>query len=196
MPYKADISGIYKIVNNATKECYVGKAKGIKKRVNEHFRLLRKGAHPNGRLQTSFNHYGASAFTWDIEVYCDDPNEFAVIEEAFLQGRVCFIDPATYNISCPSHAPMTNRQHSVEVRERIRLGRRASTFDYQSEEYRATLSEAQMARYRRDPKFIEKLRFILDNPHMTYAARARAIGGDTSSIRRLALKYQHLKGIL
>lgn len=196
MPYKADISGIYRIVNHATGECYVGKTKGIKKRVHEHFRLLRGGRHPNHRLQSAFDTHGPSAFTWDVEVLCDDPADMIAIEEAFLQGRASFEEPSVYNISCTSHAPMTHRKHSEEVRERIRLGRRATTFDYSSPEYKATLSAAHMARFQKDPKNVEKLRFILENPDMTYAARARAIGSNTSSVRKLALKYQHLKGLL
>ena len=101
-----------------------------------------------------------------------------------------------YNIADFAKAPMRGRSHSEEVREKIRLGRRASTFDYRSPEYRATLSKAQMARFHADPKFVAKLKFILENPDMSYAERARQLGADTSSVRRLALKYQHLKGEL
>lgn len=196
MPYKADISGIYRIVNHATKECYVGKTRGIKKRVHEHFRLLRRGEHPNYRLQNAFNEHGEKSFSWEIEVYCEDPKEMVYIEEAFLQGRASFPEPSTYNISITSHAPMTGRKHSEEHRERIRLGRRAATFDYQSDKYRATLSAAHMARFQSDPKFVAKLRFILENSDMSYAERARRVGSDTSSVRRLYLKYQHLKGTM
>jgi len=196
MPYKADISGIYRIVNHATNECYVGKTRGIKKRVHEHFRLLRRGEHPNYRLQNAFSEHGEKSFSWEVEVYCEDPKEMVYIEEAFLQGRASFPEPSTYNISITSHAPMTGRKHSEEHRERIRLGRRAATFDYSSPEYRATLSAAQMARFHGDPKFVAKLKFILENPDMSYAERARRVGSDTSSVRRLYLKYQHLKGTL
>ena len=91
---------------------------------------------------------------------------------------------------------MRGKTHSQEVRERIRLGRRASTFDYRSAEYRATLSQAQMARFHADPKFVANLKFILDNPDLSYAERARHLGKDTSSTRRLAIKYAHLKGTL
>ena len=58
------------------------------------------------------------------------------------------------------------------------------------------LSEAQMARFHADPKFIAKLRYIIENPDKSYAERARYLKADTSSVRRLALKYQHLKGVL
>lgn len=196
MPFKADMSGIYRIVNKVTKECYVGKTKGIKKRVHEHFRLLRKGAHPNYRLQSAFSLYGEENFFWEIEAYCEDPEDMVAIEEAFLQGKASFEEPTTYNISITSHAPMTGRKHSEEHRERIRLGRRAATFNYQSDEYRATLSAAQVARFLADPKNLARLRFILENSDMSYAERARQLGSDTGSVRKLYLKYQHLKGTL
>ena len=194
MPYKIDLSGIYKIVNHATGECYVGKSKRVQKRIREHFRLLNLGTHPNKKLQAAFFTYGEAAFSGELEILCADPAELVLLEESFLQGRATFLEPATYNISSTSHAPMVGRTHSEEVRERIRLGRRAATFDYQSEEYRHTLSTAQMARYQEDPKFVAKLKFILDNDHMSYAERARQLGSDTSSVRRLYLKHQHRKG--
>jgi hypothetical protein len=91
---------------------------------------------------------------------------------------------------------MRGKTHSEEARQRIRLGRRASTFDYKSKEYKATLSQAQVARYLSDPKFVAKLKFILENDSMSYAERARRLDADTSSVRRLAVKYQYLKGVL
>lgn len=196
MPYKTDICGIYKIVNKATGQCYVGQSQRIKKRLKEHFRLLRWGKHTNSHLQNSYNKYGAGAFYGAIEVECTNFEELDQLENAFLRGSAWFDEPTVYNIADFAKAPMRGKQHSEEVRERIRLGRRASTFDYRSPEYRATLSRAHVARFQSDPKFVAKLKFIVDNPELTYAERARRLGSDTSSVRRLALKYQHLKGVL
>jgi hypothetical protein len=117
-----------------------------------------------------------------------------MLEESFLQGSAWFEEPTVYNIADFAKAPMRGKTHSEEVRERIRLGRRAATFDYKSPEYRKTLSDAQMARFHTDPKFVAKLKFILDNPELSYAERARRLDADTSSVRRLAIKYAHLKG--
>lgn len=196
MPYKINTCGIYKIVNTATNQCYVGQSQRIEKRIKEHFRLLRGGKHPNQHLQRSYTKYGAQAFYGAVEVVCQDLEELDHLEEAFLQGGAWFEEPTVYNIADFAKAPMRNKTHSEQARERIRLGRRAATFDYQSTEYRKTLSEAQMARFHADPKFVARLKFILDNPDMSYAERARRIGKDTSSTRRLALKYRHLTGVL
>ena len=196
MPYKVDICGIYKIVNKATGQCYVGQSQRTKKRIKEHFRLLRHNKHPNPHLQNAYNKYGAENFYGEIEVECKDLKELDMLEETFLKKEAWFDTPTVYNIADFAKAPMRGKSHSEEVKERIRFGRRASTFNFRSPEYRATLSKAQMARFHGDPKFIAKLRFIIENPDMSYAERARKLSSDTSSVRRLALKYQHLKGVL
>lgn len=194
MPYKYDVCGIYKIVNRATGECYVGQSQHAKKRIKEHFRLLRHGKHTNPRLQNAYNKYGYDSFYGEIEIECEHPDQLDDLENAFLVGDAWFEEPTVYNIADFAKAPMRGKHHSDETREKIKLGRRASTFDYQSPEYRKTLSDAQMARFRADPKFVDKIRFILENPELSYAERARRIGSDTSSVRRLALRYANLEG--
>lgn len=196
MPYKIDVCGIYKLVNKSTGQCYVGQSQRCKKRIKEHFRLLRYNKHPNKHLQNSYNKYGAMNFYGEIEIECESPEQLDSLEEAFLKGDAWFEEPTFYNIADFAKAPMRGKTHSEEIRQKIRFGRRASTFDFKSPEYRATLSKAQMARFHSDPKFIEKLKFIIENTDMSYAERGRRIGADTSSVRRLALKYQHLKGTL
>lgn len=196
MPYKIDHCGIYKIVNKVTGQCYVGQSQRVKKRLKEHFRLLRHNKHTNPHLQNAYNKYGHENFYGEMEIECTDLDELDMLENQFLQGDAWFEEPTVYNIADFAKAPMRNKTHSEEVRQRIRLGRRASTFDFRSPEYRETLSKAQMARFHSDPKFIAKLKFILDNSDMSYAERARRLGADTSSVRRLALKYSHLKGTL
>ena len=196
MPYKIDSCGVYKIVNTVTGQCYVGQSQRVKKRLKEHFRLLRGNKHTNPHLQNAYNKYGADAFYGALEVECEDLNELDALEEAFLKGDAWFEEKTVYNIADFAKAHMRGKTHTEETKEKIRLGRRACSFDFQSPEYRATLSKAQMARFHSDPKFIAKLKFVLDNSHMSYAERARKLGSDTSAVRRLALKYQHLKGAL
>ena len=196
MPYKIDVCGIYKIVNNQTNQCYVGQSTRVKKRIKEHFRLLRLNKHPNLHLQNSYNEYGAESFYGEIEIECEDPMDLDGLEEAFLRGDAFFEQTCLYNISDFAKAPMKGKSHNQEVRKRISEGRRASTFDFSSQEYKKTLSDAQLARYRADPKFVERLSFIVNNTDMTYAERARRVGVCTSSARKMALKYGHLKGLI
>lgn len=196
MPYKIDVMGIYKIVNTATNQCYVGQSQRVKKRLREHFRLLRSNTHPNRHLQHSYNKYGADCFRGEIEIVCENVDDLDLFEEMFIRGEATFDCPAVYNIADFAKAPMRGKTHSAEVRLKISAGRNATTFDFRSPSYRATLSRAQMARFHADPKFIGKLKFILENGHMSYAERARQLGSNTSSVRKLALKYSHLKGTL
>lgn len=196
MPYKIQLCGIYRIINHVTGDCYVGQSRNLYKRIAEHFRLLRKNQHPNPHLQGGFNTHGQLNFSGDIEVICEDARDLDTLEEAFLTGDAVFDESHLYNISSTAHAPMSGRAHSEEVRKRIRLGRRAATFDYSSAAYKKTLSEAQRARFLRDPKFVERLRFILDNSDMSYAARGRHVGINTSTVRKLALTHANLKGTI
>jgi group I intron endonuclease len=196
MPYKVDVCGLYKIVNKVTGHCYVGQSQRCKKRIKEHFRLLRWNKHTNPHLQNAYNKYGHDNFYGAIEIEIESLGELDQIENAFLKGEAWFDEPSVYNIADFAKAPMRGKTHSEEVRLRIRLGRRATTFDYKSSEYKETLSKAQLARYHSDPKFLAKLKFIVDNEDMSYAERARRLSADTSAVRKLALKYQHLKGVL
>lgn len=196
MPYSQDYAGVYKIVNKSTGQCYVGQSQRVKKRIKEHFRLLRWDKHNNPKLQHAFNKYGESSFEGAVEVYCDDVNDLDLVENAFISGEAWFDEPVVYNIADFAKAPMRGRQHSEEVKARIRVGRRAASFDYTSEAYRKTLVEAQHKRFFSDPAFVAKVKFIVENDHMSYAERGRVVGVQTCTARRLALKYSHLKGKL
>jgi len=196
MPYKIDYCGIYKIVNTATGQCYVGQSKRVKKRIKEHFRLLRLNKHTNPHLQNAYNKYGIDNFYAAMEVECDNFEELDALENAFIAGDAWFEEPTVYNIADFAKAPMHGKTHSEAVREKIRLGRNASTFDYKSPEYRANLSKAQVARALSDPKFVDKVRYILEYADLSYAERARGLNIDTSSVRKIALKYAHMKGTI
>lgn len=196
MPYKYEHPGIYKIVNSVTGECYVGQSVRVLKRISDHKCNLRKGTHSNPRLQNAWNKYGASAFNFEIVAECENYDDLDTLENAFISGDAYFDEPVVYNIADFAKTPMRGRKHSPESIEKIRLGRNATSFDYTSPEYRETLKRAQMARFFSDPNFVDRVRFIVDNDHMSYADRARALGRDISSTRRLAIKYGHLKGKL
>lgn len=196
MPYAVNTVGVYTLVNHQAQQCYVGQSQRAEKRIREHFRLLRMNKHTNSRLQNAYNKYGADSFTSAIEVECSNPGDLDAIEEAFISGAAVFAYPASYNIAAFAKAPMRGRTHDAASRARISAGRKKTTFDYGSEEYKARLVEAQRVRLMASPKFVADLKFILDNPDMSYAARGRVVGVDTGSVRKKALRYHHLKGAL
>ena len=196
MPYAQDIVGIYKIVNIKTGACYVGQSQRVKKRVKEHFRLLNLNKHPNPKLQHAYNKYGREAFTWEIEAVCEDVDDLDLLEESFLSGKAWFDTPVVFNIADFAKAPMRGKKHTDESRKRIANGRRNCGFNYQSATYRSALKQAQKERWLSNPDFVAKIKYIVENDTMTYAERARALGADLSSVRRLYLRYKHLKGNL
>lgn len=196
MPYAHDHIGIYKIVNSSTGNCYVGQSQRVKKRVKEHFRLLDKGCHPNQHLQHSYNKYGKAVFTWALEAECEDVADLDLIEEAFLTGEAQFDEPVTYNIADFAKAPMRGRKHTAQTKAKISATLAANPRNSQDPVWREKLRNAKKEQYFSNPDWVAKLKFILDNPNMSYAERARRVGKDTSSTRRMFLKYQHLQGVL
>lgn len=196
MPYTNHINAIYRIVNKQTGVCYVGQSQNVQKRLKEHFRMLRLGKHDNVHLQRAYRAYGEANFYSEVEVVCEETEDLDAIEEAFLSGDAFFDTPCVYNIAEFSKAPMRGKTHSPEVRARISVGRNKTTFDYSAPDFRAKLKEAQRKRLFSDPDFVARVKFIVENPHMSFAERGRVVGISTGVARRLALKYAHLKGTL
>lgn len=195
MPYLNDVAGVYKLVNKANGLCYVGQSLCMKKRIHEHMRLLRLGKHTNPRLQNAYNKHGADNFEWSFEAFCEDPEDMDTIENAFISGDAFFSEPVFYNIADFAKAPMRGKKHTEETKRRVsesKKGRR----EHVTPEYRERLRQAQHRRVFSNPEFVAKVSFLIENPHMSYAERARKVGIDTSSARRLALKYKHLRGNL
>lgn len=193
MPYAVDYCGIYRIVNKLTNECYVGQSQRMKKRLRDHFRLLESKKHPNPKLQNSYNKYGPDAFFGEMEVVVDDLQELDMLEEGFINGDARFDSPVVFNVANFAKAPMRGRFHSEETRCKIRKAISNSGFDYNSPAWRARLRAGQLRRFLDDPEFRKKVRFVLDNEHLSYAERARQLGSDTGSVRRLYLKYKDRK---
>lgn len=76
--YVPNCAGIYVIKNKITGQSYVGQTLYLNKRRRDHFSALRRGKHPNKKLQTAFDKYGADSFVWDIidiHVPCEDLDE-------------------------------------------------------------------------------------------------------------------------
>ena len=193
MPYSEDFCGIYVIKNEVTRRSYLGQSTRMRKRISDHFNLLRRGDHPNQHLQRSFNKYGEASFSYDFEVVCEDASELDMIEEAFLSGAASYDEsPVWYNISKSAHVPMRGRVHSDVTRSKISAAKTGRS-DHVTDAYRKRLSEAQMRRALRNPKKVAVIKYIVDNPHMTYAERGRVVGLDLSSVRKIALRSTPLR---
>lgn len=138
-------AGIYKIERIGTDQCYVGSSHWIGKRWATHRRELNKGSHQAGRLQNSWNKYGAEAFEFVIlETVCCDGQALKSLlverEQAWMnQLTPCFNTvPAagsTLGFKMPREIverhrqQITGRKATLKEAERLRtlaLGRKRS----------------------------------------------------------------------
>lgn len=187
MPYANEIIGVYRIFNRVSGKQYIGQSRRVKKRIADHFCLLRQGKHPNQYLQRSFKKYGESAFGWELEVCCEDPADLDSIELAALNGDLEFNGTdELYNIALQSPKGMLGRRHTEESKRKMSLGNMGKKA---SADLRRRLSEIHTKRLLADPEFKSKIDFILARADLSYAERARQINSDTSSVRRLYLRY-------
>lgn len=188
MPYAIQLTGVYRIVNRAERTAYVGSSRNLLKRRAEHFRLLRKGVHPNQNLQHAFNVHGENAFDWIEEISCTEENDARELELQLLKGELTFDeDTSSYNIAFDAF-PMMGRTHSDYTKQRISDTKKACAKPL-TQEAQQKLIVGQTKRRLSDPDHKQKVRYIVENDHLSYAERARAVGISTSSARKLFLRY-------
>lgn len=65
-------SAIYAIVNNITRDMYVGSSVSLQRRWGTHRRQLRKSKHPNNHLQNAYDKYGESGFDYEVIEWVND----------------------------------------------------------------------------------------------------------------------------
>lgn len=58
--------GIYSITNTITNEKYIGEARDVAKRWQQHIKKLELNSHHNYKLQESYNKYGITVFTFNV----------------------------------------------------------------------------------------------------------------------------------
>lgn len=187
MPYADRQAGVYRIVNKTERVSYVGSSGHLLKRRAEHFRLLRRGDHPNARLQTAFSAHGADAFEWLPEVVCDELSDAREVELSVLRGDLAFEEVVGYNIAVDAF-PMLGRTHTAFTKAKIAATKRHAARPLAASETEK-LAAAQRTRRRADPEHAKRLQYIMDNEHLSYAERARYVGISVSSARKLFLRY-------
>jgi len=65
-------SGIYRIHCPSNGESYVGQAKDIDRRWQQHRADLERGKHCNDKLQAAWNRYGSQSLDWSILERCPE----------------------------------------------------------------------------------------------------------------------------
>jgi group I intron endonuclease len=82
-PLVGNVSGIYQIRNLTNEKVYVGSTNCLRRRRSEHFRWLRKGAHPNPILQRAWVKQGEASFAFEVLEVCA-PEVRMVREQHYL----------------------------------------------------------------------------------------------------------------
>lgn len=80
-------SGIYEIKCLANEKIYIGKAKIIEKRFNQHLYHLKNGSHFNRELQKDFNNFGEAQFIFTIVLQCSE-KELNQKEQFFIKSLI------------------------------------------------------------------------------------------------------------
>lgn len=89
------LSGIYRIKNIITGDCYVGSATNIERRWKTHRNDLKKNKHCNQYLQRAYNKYGIDAFKYEIFEIC--PVEYLLereqerIDSGAFKYNICMV---------------------------------------------------------------------------------------------------------
>ncbi len=95
---------------------YVGQSQGVRKRINQHRALLRRGAHYNDRMQRCFAKYGEVAFVFEVLEDCAI-SELDARESWWLDWLVP--SSFSFNIGTEPSAPMRGIKFSPEHAKKI-----------------------------------------------------------------------------
>lgn len=134
---------IYRILNVANDNFYVGSAVNHKRRKWEHWAALKKGTHHCRALQEAWNEYGEDAFEFEILQEVAETEDLLLIEDTFLLQHAgkphCYNTALTTQYSCASlpevrqkisdsmkakyasgeYTPRVGKKHSEETRQLI-----------------------------------------------------------------------------
>jgi len=111
-------SGIYKILNKINNKFYIGSAKNIFGRWNNHKKELNGNYHKNRYLQRSWNKYGETNFDFIIVEYVEDINNLIIREQYYLDSTNSYNKNVGYNIS-PTAGSTLGVKYNDEAKNKI-----------------------------------------------------------------------------
>lgn len=154
-------SAIYAIVNQVTRDMYVGSAVVVKRRWNAHRNTLTKKCHHSIRLQRAYEKYGADAFDWEIIQFVDDKSNLIPREQFWID----FFKPA-YNSRPIANSPLGTKA-TAETRAKMSAAHKGRVF---SDEHKANLSLSTQGRVISDA---QKAKIAKFNTGKTYSKATR-----------------------
>jgi len=126
-------TAIYAIVNNVTRDMYVGSSVGVNRRWSAHRNLLTKKCHYNSRLQRAYDKYGSGAFDWEIIQFVNDKTQLIAREQFWMN----FFAPV-YNGRPVANSPLGTKA-SIETRTKMSIAAKKRGF---SDEHKKNISKA------------------------------------------------------
>lgn len=121
-----DTSGIYVIVNDITKEFYIGSTRDLNRRLSHHFGLLRRGKSTSKKFQKSFDEWGYANFSYYLLYKTDDTNNMRERENDLLEensGNVLLLNTSTINGTWNNEGNPFQEQRK-EVSQKISLAKK------------------------------------------------------------------------
>lgn len=110
--------GIYAIKNTINGRMYVGQSSNLKKRLNNHRRLLMLGRHHCARLQRAWVRYGPQSFSFTIVLFCS-ANNLTMYEQLAIDTS-----GDTYNTALCADAPTRGVSPTAATRAKLSAAQR------------------------------------------------------------------------
>jgi group I intron endonuclease len=114
-------AGIYSIVNLTNGKVYVGSAVSMRRRWQEHRRMLTKGIHPNKHLQRAWKKNGQSAFDFRVLEVVAELGRLIEREQAWIDSTRCYVRRRGYNLS-PTASSTLGFKFSEQQRRNVSAG--------------------------------------------------------------------------
>lgn len=107
------VSGVYRLVNIVTGECYVGSSTNLGNRMAVHRYRMTNGTHGNRNVQAAFDEHGITAFSFEVLMIVADKIQLIAYEQQFIDQ----LKPA-YNLA-PKAGSCLGVKFSQQSREKI-----------------------------------------------------------------------------
>jgi len=124
---KISKTGVYRTRNVTNTKCYIGSAagRGFDDRWNKHIRDLNNGSHHSAKLQSAWNKYGETSFSFEILEECSieqciEREQYYLDTLLFASAKDNRFNKLGYNIYRIAGSPL-GFKHSKASKEKMRL---------------------------------------------------------------------------
>lgn len=137
------ICGVYKLENTVNGKFYIGSAKDIYSRWDQHESMLENNRHPNNYLQHAWDKYGANNFLFSIVEICE-PEKRLEREQFYLDTTNCCDHSIGYNIMTSVimyEIPMDVRNKISETLKGKYCGEKSANSIYAEEQIKEVIQD-------------------------------------------------------